>query len=147
MPPTGLPHDPSASHAGVPSVILPERSPRPAVSPITPPAPQPRPLSGIAQEPTFELAQQEPSAPRPAHLPSEDSAVSDSPAHRAPEPEVPAEPYNGPDTTNRSSIESWMAELRSSRRHIGRVPEEGKHHGGDGRTVSVNELLRRRERE
>ncbi|MBF6193532.1 MMPL family transporter [Nocardia implantans] len=153
LPPTGLPHDPSASHAGVPSVILPERSPRPAVSPITPPAPrptpapEPRPLSGITQDPTLDLAQHEPSGPRPARLPSEDSAVSDGPAHRAPEPEAPAEPYNGPDTTNRSSIESWMAELRSSRRHIGRVPEEGRHHGGDGRTVSVNELLRRRERE
>ncbi|MGQ4619214.1 MMPL family transporter [Nocardia sp. R7R-8] len=150
-PPTGRPQDPNASHADVPSVILPEPSPRPTVSPIAPPAPRPTPapephlLSNLSQDSAIDLPQQEPGASRPArHLPPEDPAASDGPAHRAPEP---AEPYNGPDTTNRSSIESWMAELRSSRRHIGRVAEQGRHHGGDGRTVSVNELLRRRDRE
>ncbi|WP_280496729.1 MMPL family transporter [Nocardia asiatica] len=144
----GLPQDQDAAHPRVPSVILPDRNPRPVVSSITPPAPPSHAsegpsLFGVTQDPTVDLAQQPgtPRAPRP--LPPEAPAA---PAHRAPEPEAPAEPNNGPDTTNRSSIENWMAELRSSRRHIGR-PEEGRHHGGDGRTVSVNELLRRRDRE
>ncbi len=63
---------------------------------------------------------------------------TERPSHRA-----PTDPDNGPDTS-RSSIENWMAELRSSRRRIGNR-DEGRHHSGDGRTVSVNELLRRRE--
>ncbi|UAK33806.1 MMPL family transporter [Nocardia asteroides] len=148
-PPTGLRQDQHGPHAGVPSVIFPEHSAEAVVSPVTPPAPRPThvaeslPLSGLSQEPAVDL----PGAPRAArYLPPDAGAALDGPAHRAPEPEAPAEPNNGPDTTNRSSIESWMAELRSSRRHIGR-PEQGRHHGGDGRTVSVNELLRRRDRE
>ncbi|MEV0711232.1 MMPL family transporter [Nocardia aurea] len=48
---------------------------------------------------------------------------------------------------NRSSIENWMAELRSSRRRVASNADEGRHHGSDGRTVSVNELLRRRDPE
>ncbi|MET7771343.1 MMPL family transporter [Nocardia sp. NPDC005366] len=59
---------------------------------------------------------------------------------------------HGPDSAetpeeNRSSIENWMAELRSSRRRVVSNADEGRHHGGDGRTVSVNELLRRRDGE
>ncbi|MCC3327596.1 MMPL family transporter [Nocardia abscessus] len=148
-PPTGLPPEQNAPHVSVPSVIFPEHSPGAAVSPVTPPAPRPthapeaHPLSAISQDPTVDLAQQSAASREARYLPPEAPAA---PAHRAPEPEPPVEPNNGPDTTNRSSIESWMAELRSSRRHIGR-PEEGRHHGGDGRTVSVNELLRRRDRE
>lgn len=45
---------------------------------------------------------------------------------------------------NRNEIENWMAQLRSSRRGSTN-PDEGRHQAGDGRTVSVNELLRRRE--
>ncbi|MEV0334007.1 MMPL family transporter [Nocardia sp. NPDC050717] len=45
---------------------------------------------------------------------------------------------------NRNEIENWMAQLRSSRRGS-TTPDEGRHQAGDGRTVSVNELLRRRE--
>ncbi|WP_280260932.1 MMPL family transporter [Nocardia abscessus] len=148
-PPTGLPPEQNAPHVSVPSVVFPEHSPGAAVSPVTPPAPRPthtpeaRPLSTVSQDPTVDLAQQSAASREARYLPPEAPAA---PAHRAPEPEPPVEPNNGPDTTNRSSIESWMAELRSSRRHIGR-PEEGRHHGGDGRTVSVNELLRRRDRE
>ncbi|MGY2039632.1 MULTISPECIES: MMPL family transporter [Nocardia] len=148
-PPTGLPPEQNAPHVSVPSMIFPEHSAGAALSPVTPPVPRPthtpeaRPLSAISQDPTVDLARQ-PAASREArYSPPE---APGAPAHRAPEPEPPVEPNNGPDTTNRSSIESWMAELRSSRRHIGR-PEEGRHHSGDGRTVSVNELLRRRDRE
>ncbi|MBF6472812.1 MULTISPECIES: MMPL family transporter [Nocardia] len=152
VPSTGSSQDQNVSHAHVPSVILPERSPRPVVSSVTPPAPpsthtpEAPSLYGVSQDPTVDLAQQHSAHRAPRHLPPDAPATFDGSAHRAPEPEAPAEPNNGPDTTNRSSIENWMAELRSSRRHIGR-PEQGRHHSGDSRTVSVNELLRRRDRE
>ncbi|WP_107653304.1 MMPL family transporter [Nocardia suismassiliense] len=98
--------------------------PTPSVSPAGP-AP--------AAYSEFVAPQQDPPAERPAH-------------HAAPAvpPEEPAEITDVGDP-NRNSIENWMAELRSSRRSG--KPEEGRHHGGDGRTVSVNELLRRRDRE
>ncbi|WP_378734778.1 MMPL family transporter [Nocardia brasiliensis] len=82
--------------------------------------------------------------PRPT---SQDSAAApDRPAHHAAPDPAPAESdATDAGDPNRNSIEDWMAGLRSSRR-TGK-PEEGRHHGGDGRTVSVNELLRRRERE
>ncbi|QIS16644.1 MMPL family transporter [Nocardia arthritidis] len=80
-----------------------------------------------------------PSQPTPAVDDTRQTPEStERPSHRA-----PTDPDNGPDTS-RSSIENWMAELRSSRRRIGNR-DEGRHHSGDGRTVSVNELLRRRE--
>ncbi|TDP43151.1 MMPL family transporter [Nocardia ignorata] len=54
-----------------------------------------------------------------------------------------ATPEDDPQADTRTEIENWMAQLRSSRR--GSTPvDEGRHHGDDGRTVSVNELLRRR---
>lgn len=47
---------------------------------------------------------------------------------------------------SRNEIENWMAQLRSSRRGTTTpADDEGRHHGNEGRTVSVNELLRRRE--
>ncbi|MFI8971663.1 MMPL family transporter [Nocardia asteroides] len=47
---------------------------------------------------------------------------------------------------SRNEIENWMAQLRSSRRGTAApADDEGRHHGNEGRTVSVNELLRRRE--
>ncbi|MEU3009407.1 MMPL family transporter [Nocardia asteroides] len=47
---------------------------------------------------------------------------------------------------SRNEIENWMAQLRSSRRGTtAPADDEGRHHGNEGRTVSVNELLRRRE--
>ncbi|MFC4374038.1 MMPL family transporter [Nocardia halotolerans] len=54
---------------------------------------------------------------------------------------TPAEPAE-PHADNRNEIENWMAQLRSSRR--GGAADEGRHSGDEGRTVSVNELLRRR---
>ncbi|WP_425302257.1 MMPL family transporter [Nocardia neocaledoniensis] len=55
-----------------------------------------------------------------------------------------AEPEADAPQNNRNEIENWMAQLRSSRRGS-TTPDEGRHQAGDGRTVSVNELLRRRE--
>ncbi|MGN2635290.1 MMPL family transporter [Nocardia takedensis] len=63
------------------------------------------------------------------------------PTHHAQSPDVEETPEE-----NRSSIENWMAELRSSRRRV-ETGDEGRHSGNDGRTVSVNELLRRRDHE
>jgi hypothetical protein len=83
-------------------------------------------------------------APAPtASTPNDHDHPTHHTAPEAPEAE-PTEPDNGPPTT-RSTIENWMAELRSSRRTG--TPDEGRHHSGDGRTVSVNELLRRRDQE
>ncbi|MEV6390760.1 MMPL family transporter [Nocardia xishanensis] len=76
------------------------------------------------------------------------SAASGSTHHRAtPEPSQHTVPDNGASETpadNRTSIENWMAELRSARRRVA-DSDEGRHHSGDGRSVSVNELLRRRD--
>ncbi|MFI9507033.1 MMPL family transporter [Nocardia sp. NPDC052566] len=105
--------------------------------------------SGIRPaEPTARVTPPPPFTPTPtpvapAPQSAEPPAEPDRPTHHAAS-ETP-EPDNGPDT-NRSSIENWMAELRSSRRRIGNR-DEGRHHSGDGRTVSVNELLRRRDEE
>ncbi|MEU7767046.1 MMPL family transporter [Nocardia sp. NPDC049190] len=164
--------EPNGPRGNVPSAAIPENGPRPGVPsarpaeprPTPPPAPasgsapEPRPwstigpdsasLAGIAQVPTVEssTAQTPPvsRAPRPATSPPEPRPPApDTPADRA-TAEDGDSAESGPNTT-RSSIESWMAELRSSRRGIGR-PDEGRHHD-DGRTVSVNELLRRRDRD
>lgn len=116
----------------------------------------PGPLSDLAQIPTVESGIAHgpavDGAPRPATTPPDPrppttpgDATSSPTHHAAPSDEPTAESAAGPDS-NRSSIENWMAELRSSRRPIGK-PDEGRHHGGDGRTVSVNKLLRRRDRE
>ncbi|WP_040784765.1 MMPL family transporter [Nocardia pneumoniae] len=143
-PSAGTPRDPNRSHVGTPSLALPEHEPRPIVPSVTPP-PRPiqaqEPLSGVAQDPTVDLPHQPSTPPDPRPLSRETGGA----AHRAPESGPTAEPDNGPDT-NRSSIENWMAELRSSRRQSVRQ-SEGRHHDSEGRTVSVNELLRRRERE
>ncbi|MFC9475374.1 MMPL family transporter [Nocardia sp. NPDC056952] len=77
--------------------------------------------------------------PTPAASPAEpsDDASPDTPAA-----ETDATAAESPADT-RNEIENWMAQLRSSRR--GTAADEGRHHGNEGRTVSVNELLRRRE--
>ncbi|MEV6319667.1 MMPL family transporter [Nocardia sp. NPDC051787] len=145
-PSAGTPRDPNVSHAGPHSLALPEHNPGPIVPSVTPPprpvqSPEAQPISGVWQDPTVDLPPQTstPHEPRPL------SRETGGPAHRAPESAATSDPDNGPDT-NRSSIENWMAELRSSRRQSVRQ-SEGRHHDSEGRTVSVNELLRRRERE
>ncbi|GGK53024.1 MMPL family transporter [Nocardia camponoti] len=95
----------------------------------------------------------DPNDPTPTMEPT--PAVSpDAPEHTAaPEPRTEWQAPEGftpvgstqsdPDDQSRNEIENWMAQLRSSRR--GATLDEGRHHGAEGRTVSVNELLRRRE--
>ncbi|MBU3066219.1 MMPL family transporter [Nocardia sp. NEAU-G5] len=75
------------------------------------------------------------------------AAHGESPRHVAPRPASATE-SSRPQDADRSSIEQWMADLRSSRRRsLESDPDEGKHHDSGNRTVSVNELLRRQNRE
>ncbi|RDI46792.1 MMPL family transporter [Nocardia mexicana] len=99
--------------------------------------------------------------PEPEHqaYSAQENQAYSAPEHQAySAPEQPAEPdeppapqaeADPPDDSNRNSIERWMADLRSSRRKPEQPDpdDEGKHRGGAGRTVSVNELLRRQNRD
>ncbi|MFD4352320.1 MMPL family transporter [Nocardia sp. NPDC058518] len=78
--------------------------------------------------------------PTPAASPSE---PSDSAPSASVETDSTAPESGEPQADTRNEIENWMAQLRSSRR--GTPADEGRHSGNEGRTVSVNELLRRRE--
>ncbi|MFC9996487.1 MMPL family transporter [Nocardia sp. NPDC127526] len=77
----------------------------------------------------------DPEAAQPA-----DAAEQPHPTHHS----VDDQPQAG---GGRSSIEQWMSDLRSAKRRPGKPDDEGKHRGGEGRTVSVNELLRRQNRD
>ncbi|WP_216896790.1 hypothetical protein, partial [Nocardia alni] len=101
------------------------------------------PTLPIASRPVQKRTTQPPTPPAEANSP----AVPSAPAEQsAPTPDAaPGEPVQD---ANRSSIEQWMADLRSSRRRSpGADPDEGKHHDSGNRTVSVNELLRRQNRD
>nr|WP_246461410.1 MMPL family transporter [Nocardia transvalensis] len=136
LPPRTVPRDPSdpgdstetqpTAPVGTTPRVLPPQ-------PKTPPPVAPHPASRAQQFPHEE--------PAPHH---ESEAPAPDPAP-APE-EHPADPPEAGDTS-RNSIERWMADLRSSRRRPEPDPDEGKHHGTPGRTVSVNELLRRQNRD
>ncbi|MFI1238730.1 MMPL family transporter [Nocardia salmonicida] len=82
--------------------------------------------------------------PSPTASSSEPAAeASPETAAAAAESDSTAPESGEPPADTRNEIENWMAQLRSSRR--GTAEDEGRHHGAEGRTVSVNELLRRRE--
>lgn len=81
--------------------------------------------------------------PSPAASPSEPSSEVSPETAGAAETDSTAPESGEPPADTRNEIENWMAQLRSSRR--GTAADEGRHHGAEGRTVSVNELLRRRE--
>jgi len=98
------------------------------------------------------------SAPNgPASVPNGPGTTPNGPGGgNAPVPPIPGaagEPPRGasdsdePAGENRTSIENWMAELRTSRRHPQPVADEGRHHSGDDQSVSVDELLRRQDDE
>ncbi|MGA4787153.1 MMPL family transporter [Nocardia sp. AB354] len=82
-----------------------------------------------------------PTAPEPGN--STAATESDASGNPADHPDAPGD-------DNRNNIEQWMADLRSSRRRPEPEPadpdDEGKHRTS-GRTVSVNELLRRQNRD
>ncbi|WP_406234484.1 MMPL family transporter [Nocardia sp. NBC_01009] len=155
LPPTTQSPAPSVPTAQTPTPSTPSTH-APVPSPPVAQAPMPSMPTSQAWTPSIATtpvpmpstrATQPPVPPTPAAPVPTASAPIDHPTHHA-APENPAAPHDEPDNgppTTRSTIESWMAELRSSRR-TGK-PDEGRHHGGDGRTVSVNELLRRRDQE
>ncbi|MFC9893453.1 MMPL family transporter [Nocardia sp. NPDC127579] len=159
LPPKGMDEGPAAPQ--VPGVQLPATPaqygtvPPGSVPPVstgpesTPPRPAPMPSApdptrprAVPPVPSPEVSRSVPPAPEPVDTePFTPDPEAPQPTHHAAPPEAEVNPDD-----SRSSIENWMAELRSSRRRIADA-EPGRHAGGDGRTVSVNELLRRREQE
>ncbi|MFC8044874.1 MMPL family transporter [Nocardia sp. NPDC057353] len=135
-------------------------TPRPHVlppGPHDPSRPQPRPTGRARVLPPRTVDQQtQPHTPADDHGPHRpepslgDATPSGAGATQlgggnggATDGPTPDSPVQG--TDGRNSIEDWMAELRSSRRRI--TAAEEPRAGDDGRTVSVNELLRRRDGE
>ncbi|MCX4096329.1 MMPL family transporter [Nocardia sp. alder85J] len=84
------------------------------------------------------------SASGPAHAAADEAESQEPPTTPVParpaDSDTPGEPPADSEHAERDSIEQWMANLRSSRPES---DETAKAPGG-GRTVSVNELLRRR---
>ncbi|MFI6871277.1 MMPL family transporter [Nocardia sp. NPDC050406] len=121
-----------------------------------PPAPThrqvPPPVQPPAQQPS---APAQPPAQRPAPVRSPaDDATVESPATPTDQPDPTPQPthHSTEDRPQggRGSIEQWMSDLRSARRRPKEDPkddDEGRHRGTEGRTVSVNELLRRQNRD
>ncbi|WP_063047862.1 MMPL family transporter [Nocardia pseudovaccinii] len=149
-PPPGPPVPPFGQASPAPGLPPAQGSPVVPLGQSAPPAPEPirpRPIPTIsgASEPTRPIPPAPTPTPPPPPVQQTPIPASDHPTHHAPS-ERPAPSNDDVSDENRSSIENWMAELRSNRRRIGQ-PDEGRHHSADGRTVSVNELLRRRDRE
>lgn len=84
---------------------------------------------------------------RPAERPGPTAARPDSLAQQSAGGVGPQQ--QNADPRERNSIESWMAGLRSARRQQAGTPadDSGRHQQSEGRSVSVNELLRRREQD
>ncbi|MFD6352641.1 MMPL family transporter [Nocardia tengchongensis] len=139
----------------VPSISqpVPPVTPAPPVAPVspapqadsTPPAPSvgservlPPPAPKIAPHPATRAQLYQPQQPEAEQQPEPEApAVEHHPTHHAAAEQVE-------DGAGRSSIEQWMSDLRTSRRRPGKPDEDdAKHRGGEGRQVSVNELLRR----
>ncbi|MRH86525.1 MMPL family transporter [Nocardia sp. SYP-A9097] len=154
---------PAAAPSVIPSVSAPVPAPTPAApAPAAPAAPvqaaaqqdSPRetphavgaervlpPPSGSQKLPPHPATRAQLYQPHEAQELLESDAAQPHPTHHSAEDE----PQGG----GRSSIEQWMSDLRSARRRTGQTDDddEGKHRGGDGRTVSVNELIRRQNRD
>ncbi|WP_306364721.1 MMPL family transporter [Nocardia sp. CC227C] len=81
-----------------------------------------------------------------ADEPTEAIPDAAAPEHRPIPPAAGERPQGG---GPRGSVEQWMSDLRAARRRPAAKDddEEGRHRGGEGRTVSVNELLRRQNRD
>ncbi|MEU4316458.1 MMPL family transporter [Nocardia sp. NPDC024068] len=112
--------------------------------------------SGLPELPRRVPGAQPPEMPGQYRLPEPPTRPAQRPTPPAPRPDSladqsaePPEPQQNPDGRERNSIESWMAGLRSARRQQAGTPAEdtGRHQHGEGRSVSVNELLRRRDQD
>ncbi|WP_040814145.1 MMPL family transporter [Nocardia concava] len=158
----------NAGGGELPSVSQPPAAPPPAApapAPAQPPVGHERvlPPQAPAEAPQSAQAPQPPQAPQAPKLPPHPATRAQLYQPHAPESEQAPDPVapeahpthhaageEGPGG-GRSSIEQWMSDLRSSKRRPkpeeDAKPEDAKHRGGEGRTVSVNELLRRQNRD
>ncbi|WP_459548450.1 MMPL family transporter [Nocardia sp. X0981] len=141
-PGTGTPGGPADPGRGLPE--LPRRVPG-AQQPMELPGQYRAPDPGRFRTPEAPARPPEPPT-RPAERPAPNDRRPDSLAQQS---AAAAGGGQNPDTRERNSIESWMAGLRSARRQQAGMPAEdtGRHQHGEGRSVSVNELLRRREQD
>ncbi|MEC3914358.1 MMPL family transporter [Nocardia sp. CDC160] len=133
--PTGLP---SISEPTAPAA--PSDAPPPVVGServLPPSAPSAPPTPKLPPHPATRAQLYQPQSPE-TEQPAEAVAPEEHPTQHA----APEQPQGG----NRSSIEGWMSDLRSARRRP-KPDEDAKHRGGEGRQVSVNELLRRQNRD
>ncbi|MQY23508.1 MMPL family transporter [Nocardia macrotermitis] len=152
-PPRNLPRPPVPPGSGM------SDQPDPGVAPAdsagaTPRILPPRPnQSAVPPHPAIRAQRYQPHDPADGQpteaepvVPTADAAPE---AQTTPTPATRPTPADPRQEASRSSIEQWMADLRSSRNRPAQPDEseEGKHHGGSNRTVSVNELLRRQNRE
>ncbi|WP_028478362.1 MMPL family transporter [Nocardia sp. CNY236] len=163
-PPTPPPNAGTAQHDPIRPRRVSATSPRPTAPSETPfgePLAEPTSVAVPQQPPaletpvTFPVAHPNPApdAPRVQNTRADEMRIPkiDPPPRPATASAPAAEPEpsseaveSGRPASGRDSIEDWMAGLRSSRRERG-TSEKGRHHGGEARTVSVNELLRRRD--
>ncbi|WP_372465715.1 MMPL family transporter [Nocardia spumae] len=125
----------------MPSVQPPRRV---APEPTPPTAPIGTPDAGRPVAPPAEPAPTEASEQVPAD--TESGHETTPPAHDSAEERPERQAPTAPGGDNRNNIEQWMADLRSSRRRPEPEDEDAKNHNS-GRTVSVNELLRRQNRD
>ncbi|MGW0178577.1 MMPL family transporter [Nocardia sp. NPDC003345] len=130
--------------------------PRPLPRVSNPGANPAGPASGLPELPRRVPGAQPPEMPGRYPLPEPPTRPAQRPAPPAARPDSLAEQSAGspqaqqnPDGRERNSIESWMAGLRSARRQQAGTPgdDTGRHQQNEGRSVSVNELLRRREQD
>ena len=150
-------------HPGQPPAAEPDRAPAPGPIGRTPadaaPSAHADPSPWVAPEsqvPSVQLPRRVSADPVPSAEPeSTPTAPENRPDGEAPGPDMPAAESlsSAPDPAapggdNRNNIEQWMADLRSSRRRPDQAedPDDPKHRNS-GRTVSVNELLRRQNRD
>ncbi|MVU80079.1 MMPL family transporter [Nocardia sp. ET3-3] len=146
--PPAAPADPQPPVVGSGRVLPPAATPKLPPHPATraqlyQPQPEPEPFRPEAD--SFPPQPAEPVPPQPVEPfspqagESADSAATEAhPTHHATEDEASG--------GGRSNIEQWMSDLRSNRRKPN-PEEDAKHRGGEGRQVSVNELLRRQNRD
>ncbi|MFI2337989.1 MMPL family transporter [Nocardia rhamnosiphila] len=131
--------------------------PRPIPRTPEPGSPGPAgPASGLPELPRRVPGAQPPAVPGLYPAPEPPTRPAERPAPTGSRPDSLAQqsaggvgPQQNTDPRERNSIESWMAGLRSARRRQAGMPadDSGRHQQNEGRSVSVNELLRRREQD
>ncbi|MEU1957402.1 hypothetical protein ABZ510_36845, partial [Nocardia rhamnosiphila] len=135
----------------------PGSQPRPIPRTPEPGSPGPAgPASGLPELPRRVPGAQPPAVPGLYPAPEPPTRPAERPAPTGSRPDSLAQqsaggvgPQQNTDPRERNSIESWMAGLRSARRQQAGMPadDSGRHQQNEGRSVSVNELLRRREQD